>query len=116
MTVALILYFFAFGIARKYWILHVIAALVGFGLDLYATYLMTVIEMGPSSWKLITHTGFSVVAIAWFFVQGGLGLVARTASSISTRKRARQLHVRCAKWFLAIWIIAFFSGALLFVH
>ena len=105
MTVALVLYFVAYWVARKagrYWWAHIVVALVAFGMDAWGTYIMWRMDLPLSGWVPIVHTTLTLIAIALFFVQAGLGAL-----------RRRQAHILFAKWvFLPAWVISFMSGFL----
>ncbi|MAG12667.1 hypothetical protein CL630_02525 [bacterium] len=99
-AVALVLYFLAFFIARKrgkWWYFHIWVAVVAFVLDAYGTYVMWTMA-ADVKWDF--HTISSIVALALFSIQAGLGIF-----------RRKKLHVLFAKWiFLPTWVVSFLSG------
>lgn len=105
MTIAMACYFAAFFAAKHIRPLHILFAFTGFGLDMYATYLMETMRMNagntlPHVSLLPFHTAVSLLAIIAFFVQMTLGIL-----------RKRNAHVISAKYFfLPIWCIAYLSG------
>ena len=105
MTVALLLYFVAYFVARhagRYWWAHIIVACVAFAMDAWGTYIMWKMDLPLTGWVPITHTVLTLTAIALFFVQAGLGAL-----------RMREKHILFAKWiFLPAWVISFMSGFL----
>ncbi len=116
MSVAFLLYLFAFFVARRHWNIHVLTALFGFFADMYATYLMWLLLSGngvvliqfPLTLKV--HIALSVLAILAFFFQAALGLKALSEIQL-VRSRYRILHIKSAKcMFLPIWIVAYLSG------
>ena len=105
MTVALVLYFLAYWVARKagrFWWAHILVALVAFALDAWGTYLMWAMDLRLTGWVVTVHTALTLTAIALFFVQASLGAL-----------RRRQQHIFFAKWvFLPAWVLSFLSGFL----
>lgn len=107
MTTAMLFYVLAFITARKRLIaLHIVLALFGFALDLYATYLMETISASlgltfrfyPPVLKF--HTIVSIIALVAFLLQMTLGIM-----------RKKTQHVWSAKFiFFPTWIAAYFSG------
>ncbi len=110
MTIAIILYFAAFYIAKKRWGLwwtHIPVAVVAFFFDAYGTYLMWEIGVWDGMIDIFTiqfvHTSLSVVALALFFAQAGLGMA----------RKPRAHRWFAVKIFLPTWVIAYMSGFLM---
>lgn len=114
MTIALVMYFAAYFVAshkvdgkRPSWfIYHIPVAVVAFCIDMYATYLMFMLDTEVMHWAVAAHTGITLVAVALFFGQALLGLA-----------RMREAHIIFAQYiFLPAWVISFLSGlALAFI-
>lgn len=104
MTVALVLYFVAYRMAKNKNPYHKGVAVTGFLMDGYGTFLMFRIKSGSILTGMFfsdLHTILSLAAIALFFVQLTLGL----------RKKIR-FHKRFALWvFFPTWMLSFLSGA-----
>jgi len=105
MTIALAIYFLGYYIARngaKYWYLHIPVVFVAFIMDMYATYLMFLVDSDLTGWIVITHTSLTLIAISLFLVQATLGLL-----------RKRKYHIMFAqRVFLPMWVISYSSGFL----
>ena len=106
MTVAMILYVIAFLGAKKWPRGHIAIALVGFGIDIYATALMEIYRTASHLTSAISlsflkfHTAVSMAALAAFIVQATLGAL-----------KMRTVHIVSAKYFfLPCWIVSYCSG------
>ncbi len=105
MTVALVLYFVAYFVARhgkKRRLWHIPIAITGFVFDLYGTMMMYNLDLEGVGTVTIIHTTLTLIAISFFFVQGYLGM---------TRQRAKHIFF-AQKIFLPMWVISFASGGL----
>jgi len=108
MTLALVLYVLAYVLAKNYRFWHIVAALVAFGLDLYATYLMetkqlVVVTTGKSF--LYFHIAISMTALLTFIALAVFGSL-----------RKRKPHVFIAKYiFFPIWLTSYLSGMYLII-
>ena len=108
MTEALLLYFFAFYLARSFpkerW-RHVFVACIAFILDAGATYKMWQMDLHLDNWVVVVHTYLGLIALSLFVVQAVLGIM-----------RKRKQHIFFAKFvFLPMWVISYFSGFLFFL-
>jgi len=109
MTIALILYFVAYFIARnkgKYFLAHVPIALIGFIFNLYGTFIMlTTLNTVNYTPILIIHISLTLLALSLFFIQGYLGIT----------EQAKKHRFFAEKIFLPVWIISFLSGFLFLI-
>ena len=110
MTIAIVLYFVAFYIAKKggeFWWTHIVVAIVAFLFDAYGTYLMWEIGVWEGIVDIFTirfvHTSLSVLALLLFFVQAGLG--------VARKPKAHRWFA--VKIFLPTWVVAYMSGFLM---
>jgi len=108
MTIALILYFASYIIARRrgpYFMTHIPIAIIGFLFDMYATFLMYILPHKHDYGIVLTiHTTLTLIAISLFVVQSYYGI-----------RRYRDKHRLFAeKVYLPMWIVAYMSGFLLF--
>ena len=108
MTMALLLYFFAFYLARSFpqerW-RHIFVACLAFALDVGATIKMFQMDLHLDNWLVMLHTYLGIIALSLFVVQGTLGIM-----------RKRKQHIFFAKYvFLPTWVVSYSSGFLFLI-
>lgn len=109
MSIAMVFYLLAFLSAKKYQKAHIFFAASGFIFDLYATYLMEIMNIWTKTelafkinylFILYLHASIATLAILAFLLQAALGI-----------SKKRKAHIFWAKYiFLPLWIAAYASG------
>jgi len=106
MTLALVLYGAAFGLAKTHHRVHIALASIAFVLDLYATYLMEtqqLIAFNYSALLLGSHITVSLLALISFMLVAIFGIL-----------KSRQQHLRLLKWFfIPAWLASYITGMVL---
>jgi hypothetical protein len=106
MTLALVLYGAAFGLARSHYRIHISFAATAFILDLYATYLMETRQLVASEYStalLGTHIGVSMLALIGFVLVALFGVL-----------KKRNIHLKLLKWiFIPTWLASYVTGMIL---
>lgn len=106
MTLALFLYAIAFRLAGQHHKTHIGFAVMGFVLDLYATYLMETKQLIATNYSgllLGTHISVSLLALLSFMLVAMFGLM-----------KKKQHHLKLLKWlFIPAWLVSYVTGMIL---